>query len=82
MIKKLTLSEDKLQIALTLIRQNSRGGNVVERPVSLLQRHLLLGYGCAVNLVEQLEDLGYLSEPLDDENTREVIREARLAPHQ
>lgn len=54
---KLLLDSKKIQLAIMLIKKNLRSDGSVTNPVSLVQRHLRLGYSEAMSIVNYIEEV-------------------------
>lgn len=58
MSKKPMSSDEKLEAAIALIKKHTKADGTIFQPVSLVQRHLLLGYSEAKSLIEEIKKMG------------------------
>lgn len=52
---------DKLKLSIDLINKYKRSDGSIGKPVSLIQRHLVLGYAEAKAIVDEIRRLGIIS---------------------
>lgn len=53
---------DKLKMSIDLINKYKRSDGTIVKPVSLVQRHLLLGYAEAKAIVDEVRRLGIINK--------------------
>lgn len=66
-----TINNDLTNLAVNIVIKNRQVDSSITNPVSLLQRHLILGYKDALELLEELKRKGVISE--DSKNTNSYI---------
>ena len=64
-----TINNDLTSIAVEIVIKHRQVDNTIENPISLLQRHLILGYKDALELLEELKRKGVISENIENTNS-------------
>ena len=66
-------SPEQWDKAVSLIRKHKTSQGTIESPVSLVQRHLLVGYGLGLAIVTEMQRIGLISAAIDGGTVRQVL---------
>ncbi len=64
----MTNNNDLTNLAVQLLVNNRQVDNSILNPISLLQRHFILGHNAALNLLEELKREGVVSKSSENAN--------------
>ena len=66
-------SPEQWEQAVSLVRKHKTSQGTIESPISLVQRHLLVGYGLGLAIVTEMQRVGLVSAPIDGGTVRQVF---------
>lgn len=66
-------SSEQWEQAVALIRKHKTSQGTIVSPVSLIQRHLLVGYGLGLAIVNEMQRIGLVSVAIDGGTVRRVL---------
>ena len=66
-------SSEQWDKAVALVRKHKTSQGTIESPVSLVQRHLLIGYGLGLAIVTEMQRIGLVSAAIDGSTVRQVL---------
>ena len=66
-------SPEQWDKAVSLIHKYKTSQGTIESPVSLVQRHLLVGYGLGLSIVTEMQRVGLISAASDGGTVHKVL---------
>lgn len=66
-------SSEQWEQAVSLVRKHKTSQGTIESPVTLVQRHLLVGYGLGLAIVTEMQRVGLISAAIDGGTVRQVL---------